>query len=788
MRPLIIFLLFLSTPLLLEAQYNLSGKISDLSGVPFGYCKLILGQDSVNIQTVDGDTLGNYHFANLASGTYQLHIKIPFKSIDTLIVVSGNTTFDLSADDGSYIEDVVIHGKQKIIIRKVDRTIFNPANIPHLVGGNASDVIEFAPGVFINGDNIQLSNGSSAKVMLNDKLIPLTGAQLISFIKSIPTEDIQYIEIIPVAPVKYAASSGGLINIKLIVGAKSKLSKGSVTTDVGQKFYAQQLLTANYAYRKNKFSLYTNLSANNNKYHYYGDKTIEFDSVLWRENYITNNSYKGLNGGLGVNYEISPKTEIGLLCFTNFYEYGTENQSRIENTNNENGLISSIDNTTEDLSRNQKNAVNLNLITRLDSIGKQIDINFDYTNFENNGRIEYLTRSTTNQNDSSAAETNRLLRAANLFSGGIDYVHPMKQFTLNFGGRYSYTTNKYQLSVFNDKLDQGKEDTLKSNDFNYDEHIQALYTSIDWKVKNWSFQVGFRGENTVYFGESPTTGLHITNNYFQLVPKVFVMYSTKKGSSWNLSYSRDFYRPGYDELNPFRYYTSSYQYRVGNPTLKPSIYHSISLSTNVKDIQISLNVDYSVKGAADVTVFDEVTQVQQTTVANLYSSKGLTLFTNYYKSVNKRLSIDFNLILSLTNTKVIQSIAPQNLNALTGFTNLECRYILDKKESLTLRVYGWYTTPYYQQITRQTEFPYTGLSLTKNMLHNRLNMKFSFNDPFRLMKLKSTTRSNQTIVRDNNYFDTQSVFLSLTFRFGNNRMNVNQRTTNATGEGSRVGK
>lgn len=777
-------------PFTLVAQNSLSGKISNVSGEPQYYCKVLLIQDSIVLQTVGTDSIGNYKFESLRSGEYKLSIKVPFQTIDTLVKVEGLTTFNLKIDDGKYLDDVEIIGKKPMIIQKVDRTIFNPANIPHLVGGNASDVIEFAPGVFINGDNIQLSNGSSARVMLNDKMIPLTGAQLISFIKSIPTEDIQYIEIIPVPPVKYAASSGGgLINIKLVVGAKSQLSKGSVTADIGQQFYSQQQLRANYAYRKNKFSLYTNLSANNNIYHYYGDKTIEFDTTkYWSEKYITNNYYKGLNIGLGVNYEIGPKTEIGILGFGNFNDYATKTESHIENSDNENVLLERIDNLTKDQTLNKKNAINLNLITRLDSLGRQLDINLDYTNFENKGRINYLTRTMSNLNDSSFAETNRLTRTANLFSGGIDYVHPIKDVKLSFGGRYSFTTNKYHLSVFNDNLNQGEEDTLKSNQFNYDEHIQALYSSIDWSVKSWSFQVGFRGENTVYYGKSPTTGLYITNNYFQLIPKIFVMYVTKKGHAWNLSYSRDFSRPGYNELNPFRYYTSSYQYSVGNPYLKPSISHTVSLSTDVKAFRFSLYADYSLKGQSSVTIYDVSTQVQQTTVANLVTSKGLSLITNYYKSINKRLSVDGNIILFLRETKVTEAIAPQNLRTFTGFINLELRYILDKKESFILRVNGWYMTPYYQQISRQVDFPYTSVSLTKNMLRNRLNLKLSFNDPFKLMKSKSTTISNQTTLRDHNYFDTQSIYLSVTFKFGNNRMNVNQHSTNSTGEGTRLGK
>lgn len=777
-------------PLALVAQNKLSGTIFNGSGESHYYCKLLLIRDSAVLKTISTDSVGNYAFEMLPSGMYKLSIRVPFQTIDTLIEVDGPTLFSLKIVDGKNIEDVVIIGKKPTVIQKVDRTIFNPENIPDLVGGNAVDVIEYAPGVFINGDNIQLSNGRSANVLLNDKMIPLTGSQLISFIKSIPTEDIQYVEIIPVPPAKYASSTTGLINIKLVVGAKSKLSKGSIATDIGQKFYSQQDFTASYAYRKNKYSLYTNANVYNSKYHYYGNKSIEFDTLgNWNEDYITNNNYRGINGGLGMNYELGSRTEIGILCFANFYDYGTTNMSQIENKDNENVLVNNINNSTIDQTKNQKHSANLNLVSRLDSLGRKIDVNFDYTYFSNNSTIDFLTQTKTNFDDSLFAETNRLVRKANLFSGGIDYIHPIsKSVTLNLGGRYSYTTNKYKLAVFNDKENPGQEDMLKSNEFNYVEHIQAIYTSVDWNKNRWSFQIGLRCENTMIIGESPTTGFLLNSNYFQLVPKMFVMYKTKKGKFWNLSYSRDFYRPSYDELNPFRYYTSSYSYRVGNPYLKPSVYHSISLLTTVGDFRFSLAADYSAKGTTAITIYDDSTKVQRTAVANLYSSTGISLYTNYFKSIFKRLSLDINLITSLSNTRVREVINSQSLTAFMVLISVNISYALDKNKTFFLKGNISYNTPTYQQITRNVVFPYMSFSLTKNMLKNRLNMKVSFNDPFRIMRLKSTTISNQTIVRDNNYFDTQSIFISLTFKFGNYRMGINERQTNSTGEGGRVGK
>lgn len=790
MKVLTAYLLFLFLPVNLLAQSGLSGKISASSNVSFTYCKLVLGKDSVSIQTAHTDSTGHFEFVNLADGKYWLHIKVPFKSIDTTVIVQGNTQFDLTIDDGGMLEDVLVVAKQPMIVRKVDRTIFNPADIPALAGGNAADVIEFAPGVYISGDHIKLADGKSVQVMMNDKLIPLDGASLISFIRSIPTEDIQHIEIIPIPPVKYAASvRSGLINIKLVVGSKSRLSKGSVHGEIGQKFYSQQEASGNYAYRKGKFSLYTNASFSNGKSRPKGEKNIDFDTLQWDEYSTSLSQYRDFRGALGMNYELNSSTEIGILGFSSFSSYTYSSLSEIEKRTNSGELFGLIDNRTKDGSDNGKHSLNLSLAKRLDTLGKKLDFNVDYTNYNNRQRINYETGYyNIDQTDSLSSQTNRLSANANFFSGGLDYVHPVKKVTLNFGARYSYTDSRNDLSVFNNLSDPETADTLKSNAFNYLEHIQAGYASVDWKIRKWSFQLGLRGENTMYRGKSPTTGFETANNYFQLVPKVFAMYETKKGNSWNFSYSRSFYRPGYDELNPFRYYTSSFSYRVGNPLLKPSVHHSMSITTSVKDFTMNLYLGYDHKGSTTVTIFDNATQLQQTTYANLYSSRSATLVFSYYKLIKKRISIDAMIIGSFSNTTVSEVIERQNINNFVGILNLDCSFVLDKRESLTLKAYISYVSPSYQNITQNFQYPFTGFSLTQSLLKNRVSLKFSMSDPFRILRFKTITRTNQTVVKDDFYYDTQSVRFSCSFKFGNKRLNVNERSAGSTGEAGRAGK
>lgn len=407
MRTIFLFFLYFLIVFGASAQSSLSGKIVNSSGVSFTYCKLILAQDSVNLTTVDADSLGRFAFSNLKDGNYTLHVKVPFKALDTLVVVSGATLFNLALDDTGILDEVEVIAKQPMIIRKVDRTIFNPADIPMLVGGDAADVIEFAPGVMIQGDQISVNGKGPAKVMLNDKLIPLQGAELISFIRAIPTEDIQYIEIIPIPPVKYASNST-LINIQLIVGSKSRYSKGEINAELGQKFYSQQAARGNFSFKKNKFSCYTNAYYSHSKYRPTGTKQILYESLRWNESIHQLSEGYSFGLGFGMNYALNKTTELGLLVTSNGYAYDDLNNGTVENRNLQDVFQNAISNRTDNKTLNSRNALSFSLNKKLDSLRRKLDFILDYTNYIRGENIRFNTDYYTQQLDSSFAENNKL--------------------------------------------------------------------------------------------------------------------------------------------------------------------------------------------------------------------------------------------------------------------------------------------------------------------------------------------------------------------------------------------
>ena len=113
------------------------------------------------------------------------------------------------------LQEVVITSKKKLIERKVDRLIFNVENSISASGGDAIDALKITPRVKVKNDNISMIGKNNMSVMVDDKLILLTGDELINFLKSIPSDNIKSIEVITTPPTKYdAEGNSGLMSIE----------------------------------------------------------------------------------------------------------------------------------------------------------------------------------------------------------------------------------------------------------------------------------------------------------------------------------------------------------------------------------------------------------------------------------------------------------------------------------------------------------------------------------------------------------------------------------------------
>ena len=105
--------------------------------------------------------------------------------------------------------------KRPLIENKIDKTVVNVDAAPTNGGLSALEVLEKSPGVTVDNDgNISLKGKSGVTVLIDGKETYLTATDLANYLKNMPSNEVDQIEIMTQPPAKYDASgNAGLINI-----------------------------------------------------------------------------------------------------------------------------------------------------------------------------------------------------------------------------------------------------------------------------------------------------------------------------------------------------------------------------------------------------------------------------------------------------------------------------------------------------------------------------------------------------------------------------------------------
>lgn len=97
--------------------------------------------------------------------------------------------------------------KKSFIERKLDKLVVNVENSIASAGSTILEVLQRSPSVMVNEESgINLKGKSGVVVMIDGKPSPLSGTDLITYLKSIPASNIQTIEIISNPSARYDAA------------------------------------------------------------------------------------------------------------------------------------------------------------------------------------------------------------------------------------------------------------------------------------------------------------------------------------------------------------------------------------------------------------------------------------------------------------------------------------------------------------------------------------------------------------------------------------------------------
>lgn len=780
-----ICLLFFLTAGNVYAQSHVKGQVKDLNDRPIELIEVLLqSKDSIIVKNELTNIDGKFSLT-VEKGVYLLSIR-QLGSILYRKEIDLNQNIDLSvikiSETQRQLKEIAVISKKKIIERRVDRIIFNVENSISASGGDAIDALKITPSIKVQNESITMIGKNKMSVMIDDRLIDLSGDDLINFLKTIRTDDIKAIEVITNPPAKYdAEGNSGLVNIKL-KKAKSDSWNASLNSSYKQSTYATSSNGGSFNYQKKRLSFFTNLNYVNGSKRGIEQEEIIYSSQTWNNEFKRHVYTNIFSGRAGLDYKLSDNWTIGAQYLGSLNKPRTNQDDHTIITNNASRKVDSLINSiSNDSKRNNSNSINIHSLVKLDSSGKNISFDLDYFNLNNHIDRDFQTQNSysdfTPTPGGYKSATNSGFQDINIYSAKIDITDPLKWIKLSYGAKIYFSKTNYDNNYFDTSTGVPVFQSNQSNAFQYSENTQALYISGNKKLADkWELKLGLRVENTQTKGNSLTLSQVNTNNYIQFFPTTYIQYTSSENHSFSLNFGRRLARPRYNELNPFKVYYNPYSYTQGNPFLSPSYTNNIEFQHSYKDVLFtSLSFSNTTNGIGNPPFFNEDTKIQYLLDLNYYTANSYNISETYVFNKLKWWESENQGNLFYKTTHITRELNLKGNKGFGAYFSTNNSFTINKNKTIKGEINFWYQTPRYEDIYKTESTSSLDLGMKFLLLNNSLQLAVIAQDIFKNDITKSKTVSSSINYGFSDYNDSRYFRISASYKFGSRKLNLKQR-------------
>lgn len=783
-------LFFLLSAYSSTAQSELSGTLTGSDNKPVSDALVFLFlSDSTLVKTEIPDEQGAFRFQVQDSARYFIRVEAGDYSTysSSLITINGNTAFPaiaLSAEKHE-LEEVEVVAKKPYLERQPGKLILNVENSINATGSSAFELLEKAPAVNINSnDVITLSGKGGIMVQVDGKALPMSGTDLANYLRGIPSNAIEKIELISNPSSRYDAAGNAIINIKLKKDTRLG-TNGTAAVTYGQGVYPKINTGVSLNHRTKKLNVYGSYNYAYRKAfnhlvlerNFYQNDT--FTGAYIQDNYLTF-PFKNHILRTGLDYNINPKNSISLVVsgVSNRFNQNGFNSSDVLGADGNQTSSFETGNDSRDLW--YSGSVNLNYKRVLDTLGSEWTVDLDYAAYGNTTRQLFTTR----YYDLNGSEYLPVYLLYGDIAGNLDIYSAKtdvkkelgKGRTLEGGMKSSYVIADNNLQFFDRSSGNDIYDSTKSNHFIYTENINAGYVNFAHAFGKWTYQLGARVENTNVSGEQVVYNTVKDTSYIQLFPTAYLAYQVNDNNSIELSYSRRIDRPGYDQLNPFKFYLDPSTYKAGNPYLRPQTTHAIELAHLWKNkiySQLGIartldNITETIGPSATEQNVTVQTEVNLKSADLIYSNFSIPIdITKWWNSTN-----NINAYVALySGTAANTTIRNQGSYAY----NLQTTNTFTLKKSWTLELNGSYRSRELYAFDSIQPIWTVGFGCQKKILKNRGTIRLNVTDLFYTGGITARVRFTDYIERFVVNRETRVASLSFTYKFGNANVSPNRR-------------
>lgn len=647
------------------------------------------------------------------------------------------------------LDEVIVNGNLPNIRIKEDAIITTVHNSILSKAGTGNDVLKRIPSLVGKDGVFSVFGKGNAKIYINNLEVRDP-----SDIENLNSEDIREVQVINNPGARYDASIKAVIKINLL-----KKTGNGLSFDFRTSYYQSQNTDLreqlNYNFRKGKWDLLGTLF-------YARDAWAQESNLLQINNgdtiWTQENSLimKGLSqkfrGVIGVNYEISKEQFIGIKYTNSIFPYykslSSLSSSVKANDTFYDNWISLENNRLLDEPLHQYNAYYNGMLGSLN-----IDIN---TDFYKQNKI-----SRTDVYEKSIKYDDRIINSENQVSNRLYALKLILTYPI-FGGKFilgGEFTNTHRKDLYTNKGGP-----VPSSFSVQKERNNSLLFEYKRDLKIGELAGGLRYErvNSKYFFNDNKVEDQ-SRIYHQWFPNISFTSKLKEVST-QLSYSVKTLRPTYRELSNNIYYANRLTLQTGNPYLRPSINHDITLVTSWNWLQ--LIASYKVERDA---IINSINQAENNRSMSVLS----------FINIDKLPSVSFYLTLSPTlgvwtpqlNMGIIKQwayfdsyIGKKSFKKPIPTISSKNSFNLFKNWLLNMDII--YQGPgHYQNIYISEHQVAFNFGFSKSLLDNKLRVELRANDIFKGLKDGNLLYGNRIELYQTNTYDSREIELTIRYRF-----------------------
>ena len=438
------------------------------------------------------------------------------------------------------------------------------ANLTNL-GGNLYDVLSNIPSIYVTSDgNVNYRGNQNLTIYFDGMPAGILSSSRANALSLFPADQIDRIEIMANPGANYSAEgSAGILNIILKKGTKTESLRLNSNLGTNDKY----ALSATFAkgFKRWTHLVEVNLRQNvrNNYQNLYRENPSAFGFSQITQ--TTNEINRDYNQSIRLHslYSFSKERTLGISFVGRL---SSDHNSEVRYNQSEFTYAADRYYARDGDKQGMDKGFDLNLSYTPSSHGK-----IDFLWIHNQGsdanqfyqHYFYGDFDTPNPNISVRNERSSAASANSTFLLQGDWNKSFsKKLSLDYG--FKLNSRFFENSFKYEKQKEGiyLEDGIRSNGFNYQEHIQAAYVSMAAKSKWVDVNAGLRTEATEIAGG-------VQQSYVNVFPSLSIWHAISPSQSISFALSSRISRPSYKSLNPFVSYADPLNLNAGNPALRP---------------------------------------------------------------------------------------------------------------------------------------------------------------------------------------------------------------------------